>query len=110
MTRDDNNPLVIALVIIVVLLLFGGIGYMMMDSSGGHYVGYFGFGWLLGIVAIICAIWVIYDILVNNKRLSDGMRVLWVVCAVLFSIITAVIYYLIGRNGQNDLFKQNSRR
>lgn len=63
-------------------------------------------GTIIWIIAIICAIWVIYDIIVNNKRLSDGMKVLWVVCAVLFSIITAVIYYLVGRNGQNDLFKK----
>ena len=66
-------------------------------------------GTIIGIIAIICAIWVIYDIIVNNKRLSDGMKVLWVICAVLFSIITAVIYYLVGRNGQNDLFKKTRR-
>jgi len=66
-------------------------------------------GTIIGIIAIICAIWVIYDIIVNNKRLSDGMKVLWVVCAVLFSIITAVIYYLVGRDGQNDLFKKTRR-
>ena len=63
-------------------------------------------GTIIGIIAIICAIWVIYDIIINNKRLSDGMKVLWVVCAVLFSIITAVIYYLIGRDGKNDLFRK----
>jgi membrane protein DedA with SNARE-associated domain len=66
-------------------------------------------GTILWIIAIICAIWVIYDVLVNNKRLSDGMKVLWVVFAILFSIITAVIYYLVGRNGQNDLFKKSRR-
>jgi len=66
-------------------------------------------GTIIGIIAIICAVWVIYDIIVNNKRLSDGMKVLWVICAVLFSIITAVIYYLVGRNGQNDLFKKTRR-
>jgi len=50
---------------------------------------------VLYILAIICAIWVIYDVLANNKKLSTGMKVLWIVCAVLFSIITAIIYYLI---------------
>jgi phosphatidylglycerophosphate synthase len=109
MTRDSNNPLVIALVIIVVLLLVGGLGYGMMNFFGGHYSGYYGFGWLFGIVALIAAIWVIYDVLVNNRRLSDGMKVLWVVCAVLFNIITAVIYYLVGRNSKNDLFKKSRR-
>ena len=64
------------------------------------------YGTILGIVALICAIWVIYDVLVNNKRLSDGMKVLWIILAVFFSIITAIIYYLVGRNNQNDLFRK----
>jgi len=64
------------------------------------------FGTILGVIALIAAIWVIYDVLVNNKKLSDGMKILWVVCAIFFSIITAVIYYLVGRNQKNDLFKK----
>jgi len=64
---------------------------------------------ILGIIAIIAAVLVIYDVLANNKRLSDGMKVLWIVLAIIFSIITAIIYYLFGRNQRNDLFKQNRR-
>ncbi len=64
------------------------------------------FGTILGIIALIAAIWVIYDVLVNNKRLSDGMKILWIVCAIFFSIITAIIYYLVGRNSKNDLFRK----
>jgi len=64
---------------------------------------------IIGIVALICAIWVIYDVLVNNKRLSDCMKVLWITCAILFSIITAIIYFLVGINNQNDLFRKNRR-
>jgi hypothetical protein len=67
------------------------------------------FGAIIGIIAVIAAIWVIYDVLVNNKRLSDGMKVFWIVFAVIFSIITAIIYYLIGRNSDNDLFSKNRR-
>jgi prolipoprotein diacylglyceryltransferase len=63
------------------------------------------FGPILGIIAIIAAVWVIYDVLANNKRLSDGMKVFWIVLAIIFSIITAIIYYLVGRNQRNDLFK-----
>ncbi len=37
------------------------------------------------IIALLCAVWVIYDVLVNNKQLSTGMKVVWVICAVLFS-------------------------
>lgn len=50
---------------------------------------------ILGILAVLCAIWVIYDVLVNNKRLSTGMKALWIILAILFSIITAIIYYLV---------------
>lgn len=64
-----------------------------------------GIGGLIWVIALLAAIWVIYDVLVNNKRLSDGMKVLWIVCALVFSIITAVIYYLVGRNSKNDLFR-----
>ncbi len=67
------------------------------------------FGTLIGIIALIAAIWVIYDVLVNDRRLSDGMKVLWIICAVVFSIITAVIYYLVGRNSRNDLFRGGRR-
>jgi uncharacterized membrane protein len=66
-------------------------------------------GSILGILAIIAAVWVIYDVLVNNRRLSDGMKIFWIVLAIIFSIITAIIYYLVGRNKRNDLFKRNRR-
>ena len=64
------------------------------------------YGTILGIVALICAIWVIYDVLVNNKKLSNGMKVLWILLALFFSIITAIIYYLVGRDTKNDLFRK----
>ena len=68
-----------------------------------------GFETIIWVIALIAMIWVIYDVLVNNKRLSGGMKVLWILCAILFSIITAIIYYLVGRNNQNDLFRKNRR-
>ncbi len=63
------------------------------------------YGSIIWVLALIAAIWVIYDVLTNNKKLSDGMKVLWIVCAVLFSIITAIVYYLVGRNSKSDLFR-----
>jgi hypothetical protein len=99
---NNDNMLVIILVIILISILFGGYGML----SGGHYVGYYGFGWLFGIIALISAVWIIYDIIVNNKKLSDGMKILWIVFALFFSIITAIIYYLVGRNQKNDLFRR----
>jgi len=61
---------------------------------------------ILGIVAVLAAIYVIWDVIVNNKKLSDGMKVLWIVLALLFSIITAIVYYFVGRNAKSDLFKR----
>lgn len=55
------------------------------------------FGSLIGLIALLCAIWVIYDVLANNKKLSTGMKVVWIVCALFFSIITAIVYYFVGR-------------
>ncbi len=54
-------------------------------------------GKLLGIVALICAVWVIYDVFANNKELSTGTKVVWIICALLFSIITAIVYYLVEK-------------
>ncbi|MFA5764457.1 MAG: PLDc N-terminal domain-containing protein [archaeon] len=65
---------------------------------------------ILAIIAIIAAIWVIYDVLVNNKRLSNGMKMLWIIFAICFSIITAVIYYLISRDSNDDLFNRKITR
>jgi len=50
---------------------------------------------LLWIVGILCAVWVIYDVLTQNRRLSTGMKAVWIICAILFSIITAIIYYFV---------------
>lgn len=55
-------------------------------------------GTLLSIVALICAVWVIFDILTENKRLSTGVKVLWIVLALLFSIITAIVYYFVYKS------------
>jgi predicted outer membrane lipoprotein len=107
MASDNNNALIIILVVVLALVFFGGYG--MMGFSGGMMHGYYGFGWIFGILGLVAAIWVIYDVLVNNRRLSDGMKVLWILLAVFFSIITAIIYYLVGRENQNDLFRVNRR-
>jgi uncharacterized membrane protein len=60
---------------------------------------------ILWIVGIACALYVIIDVLTNNKRLSTGMKVLWIILALVFSIITAIVYYFFGRNRKLDFFK-----
>ena len=49
-------------------------------------------GWLVGLAAMI---WVIYDVFANQKKISTGIKILWTVFAVLFSIITAIVYYFV---------------
>jgi hypothetical protein len=52
---------------------------------------------ILAIIGLICAVWVIYDVLANQRRMQTGMKVLWIVLAIFFSIITAIIYYLVQK-------------
>jgi hypothetical protein len=49
------------------------------------------------IIAVLCAILVIYDVWTNQKKLSTGMKVLWTVLAIVFSIITAIVYYFVKK-------------
>ena len=48
--------------------------------------------WILGVLA---AIWVIVDVW-NSKKKTE-MKIIWSVAAVFFSIITAIVYYFLGR-------------
>jgi uncharacterized membrane protein YsdA (DUF1294 family) len=52
---------------------------------------------ILGIIALICAVWVIYDVLTKQKSMSDGMKVFWIVLAIFFSIITAIVYAIVNK-------------
>ncbi|MBN1275475.1 PLDc N-terminal domain-containing protein [Candidatus Woesearchaeota archaeon] len=48
---------------------------------------------VLGIVAIVCAVWVIYDVIANQGKMRPLYKALWVIAAILFNILTAIIYY-----------------
>lgn len=52
---------------------------------------------VLSVVGLIAAIWVIYDTWAVNRKDSTGMKVVWTILAILFSIITAIIYYLVRK-------------
>lgn len=49
-------------------------------------------GWLIGLAAMV---WVIYDVFSKQKKLSTGTKVIWTIFAVLFSILTAIVYYFV---------------
>jgi len=51
--------------------------------------------WVLGIVSLVCIIWVIVDVFTNQKKMDTTSKVIWTVCALLFSIITAIVYYFV---------------
>jgi len=55
--------------------------------------------WLAG---IICAVWVIYDVWSKNSRLNDTNKIIWTVFAILFSILTAIVYYLTQKMNNSD--------
>jgi len=50
---------------------------------------------LLYILAVVCAVWVIYEVATKQKHWSNGKKILWIVFAIIFSIITAIVYYLV---------------
>ena len=52
---------------------------------------------VIGIVALVCAIWVIYDVFENNKRKSTGWKIAWTVFALLLSIVAAIVYYFTNK-------------
>ena len=54
-------------------------------------------GTIVWIVGLIAAIWVIYDTWAVNKKDSVGIKVVWTICALIFSIITAIVYYFVRK-------------
>lgn len=52
---------------------------------------------LWGLLALLAVIWVIYDVLIQNRALTNVMKAVWIIVALLFGIIGAVVYYFIGR-------------
>ena len=50
---------------------------------------------LIGILSLLSTIWVIYDVLTNQKKMSDAEKIIWVLVALFLNIIGAFIYYII---------------
>jgi len=50
-------------------------------------------GSLFYLIALACAVWVIYDVWTQNKKLTDGNKIVWTVFAIFFSVLTAIVYY-----------------
>lgn len=54
-----------------------------------------GFG---GAIALLCAVWVIYDVFTHQKKFTDVQKLVWTICAIVFSVFTAIIYYFVVKN------------
>lgn len=52
-------------------------------------------GPIFGLVGLVCAVWVIVDVLTKQKKMESLHKALWIVGALLFSIITAIVYYFV---------------
>lgn len=50
---------------------------------------------LIGLIALICLVWVIYDVWVNQTTMDSANKIIWTIAAILFSIITAIVYYFV---------------
>ncbi|NQV91552.1 PLDc N-terminal domain-containing protein [Candidatus Woesearchaeota archaeon] len=50
------------------------------------------FIWVLGIIAFL---WVVADIIKYQKKMDSMHKILWIVAAFFFSIITAIVYYFV---------------
>ena len=59
-------------------------------------LGSSGFDLLAVIVVAAAIIWLIYDIL-QRRDMSIGVKVLWMVLSILFSIVTLIVYVLFFR-------------
>jgi prolipoprotein diacylglyceryltransferase len=51
--------------------------------------------YIIYVVAIICAVWVIVDVLTKQKSMNQTHKIIWIVAAIIFSIITAIVYYFV---------------
>jgi len=51
-----------------------------------------------GIIVLVSVIWVIYDVLTQNKGLTTVWKIIWILLALILGIIGAILYYFLGRN------------
>lgn len=52
---------------------------------------------LFVLIALGCTVWVIYDVLTNNKNMTKDLKIIWIIGAIFFNIITATVYYFVEK-------------
>ncbi len=53
----------------------------------------------LYLIGLIAAIWVIYNVWQDDSK-SNEAKLVWTVCAIFFSVITAIVYLLLEKKGK----------
>ena len=49
------------------------------------------------LIGLAAAVWVIYDVWAKRRSMSGGQKIIWTICALFFSVLTAIVYYFVGR-------------
>lgn len=52
---------------------------------------------IIGLIALLSALWVIIDVLTMNDKMKTFNKIIWIVFALMFSIITAIVYYFVEK-------------
>ncbi len=50
-----------------------------------------------GLIVLVSVIWVIYDVITQNKELTPGWKVIWILAALIFGIFGVIAYYFLGK-------------
>ncbi len=50
-----------------------------------------GLWWILGVVA---AVWVLVDVW-TKRKMDQTQKIIWTIAAIIFSVITAIVYYFV---------------
>lgn len=53
------------------------------------------FGMLFGLIGVLAMVWVIYEIVTKQRSMNSTHKLIWILCAVFFNIITAIVYYFV---------------
>ncbi|WP_087035314.1 PLDc N-terminal domain-containing protein [Thermococcus litoralis] len=57
-----------------------------------------GMWWTISlIIGLLSLLWVAYDIAKNQKEMSTGRKILWIIVALLFGLIGAAAYYIVEK-------------
>lgn len=52
---------------------------------------------LIYLIGLVCALWVIYDAWVVNKKIDENSKILWTILAIVANVLAAIIYYFVHK-------------